>query len=95
MTLVSSTFGDYDPDGTTATQSESAIIGLVSNYATKDYKEGLIAMGDAPIYTTTEVTKDHKLKFDNKTYVVTFVESYPINEAIVLYYANIRTDGGI
>ena len=95
MTLVSSTAGDYDPDGTTTTQSESAIIGLISNYATKDYKEGLIAMGDAPLYTTTEITKSHKLKFDNKTYVVTFVESYPINEAIVLYYANIRTDGGI
>ena len=95
MTLISSTVGDYDPDGTTTTQSESAIIGLVSNYATKDYKEGLIAMGDAPLYTTTKITKAHKLKFDNKTYVVTFVESYPINEAIVLYYANIRTDGGI
>lgn len=95
MTLVSSTAGDYDPDGTTTTQSESAIIGLVSNYATKDYKEGLIAMGDAPLYTTTEITKEHKLKFDNKSYVVTFVESYPVNESIVLYYANIRTDGGV
>lgn len=95
MILVSSTVGDYDPDGTTITQSESDIIGLVSNYATKDYKEGLIAMGDAPLYTTTEITKDHKLKFDNKSYVVTFVESYPINESIVLYYANIRTDGGV
>lgn len=95
MTLVSSTSGDYDPDGTTTTQTESAIIGLISNYATKDYKEGLIAMGDAPLYTTTEITKEHKLKFDNKSYVVTFVESYPVNESIVLYYANIRTDGGV
>lgn len=94
--LITSTAGEYDPDtGATITETETTITGLIANYQTKDYKEGLIAMGDAPFYTTTEITKDHKLKFDNKKYVVTFVESYPVNASIVLYYANIRTDGGI
>ena len=95
ITLITTTAGDYDPDGTTTTQAESDIIGLITNYTTRDYKEGLIAMGDAPLYTTTEITKDHKLKFGNKKYVVAFVESYIINESSMLYYANIRTDGGV
>ena len=96
VTLVASTAGDYDPEnGTEITETETTITGLIANYQTKYYKEGLINMGDAPFYTTTEITKAHKLKFDNKSYVVTFVESYPINASIVLYYANIRTDGGL
>ena len=96
VTLVASTAGDYDPEnGTAITETETTITGLIANYQTKDYKEGLIAMGDAPLYTTTETTKEHKLKLDNKSYVVAFVVSYPVNESIVLYNANIRTDGGV
>lgn len=94
VTLITQIQGEYDPEsGEEVTELFSTIQGLIANYQTKDYKEGLITMGDAPFYTTAEITKNHKLQFDNKKYIVTFIESYPADASIVLYYANIRTDG--
>ena len=96
VTLINEVQGAYDPEvGNTITQTTETIMGLISAYSTKDYKEDLVLMGDAPFYTTHPIDKTNKLTFDGKSYVVTFVESYPVNASIVLYYANIRTDGGL
>lgn len=85
---------DYNPDiGETSTTKETEINIFASNYKTNDYKEGLINMGDLPIYTITKVQKDSILVIDGLIYTITFVESFMVNSSTVLYYANARSVG--
>jgi len=92
VTLNATTEGAYDPSSITPTSTavQSTIKAFIGVYKTIDLKDGLIELGDAPLYTTSKVDKDDTIEFDGKKYDIISVTSYGVNEATVLYVANIR-----
>lgn len=93
-TLETKSDADYNPDiGATSSTVSTTIQIFASNYKTNDYKEGLINMGDLPIYTTSKVQKNSTLIIGEVPHTITFVESFMVNDSTVLYYANARSLG--
>ncbi len=90
VTHVTVTSGEYNPDtGESSTKVEATIKGFVSAYSHRDYN-AVIAIGDAPMLTTTEVKIDDEIIIDLKRYSITLVKSTPLENGIVVYEANLR-----
>lgn len=90
VTHVTVTEGEYNPDtGESTAKAETTIKGFISTYSHRDYN-AVIAIGDAPMLTTTEVKIDDEIIIDSKRYSITLVTSTPLESGIVVYEANLR-----
>jgi len=91
-TLNTTTEGAYDPTsialGKTVVQSTIKV--YEGTYKTRDIKDGLIEIGDAPLYTISAIDKDDTVEYDSKKYAIISVTKYGVNESTVLHVANVR-----
>jgi len=92
-TLNSTTNGAYNPTSTTIgkTVVQSTIKIYESTYKSSEIKEGLIEIGDTPLYTTSQIDKDDTVGYGGKKYSITHITKYGVNASTVLYVANART----
>lgn len=91
VTLNTITAGEYNPDtGTSEISSASTIKAVKGTYKAYDYRDGVIKIGDAPLYTTSELKNDDTITIGTQNYSIVSVEEYSVESSVVLYVANIR-----
>jgi len=96
MTIISKVdaVGGYNPDTGTdysaTTETETTIVGFLSTYQTREYIDGMITLGDMPLYTVNPITKEDTVEIAGVIWAVTMVQEYNLESSVVLYIANLR-----
>jgi hypothetical protein len=95
MTIITKVdaVGGYNPDtGTdyTSTETTTDIIGFLSTYQTREYIDGMITLGDMPLYTVNPINKENTVSIGSDIWAVTMVQEYNLESSVVLYIANLR-----
>ena len=90
VTHITVTEEEYNPDtGSSSSETSTTITGVLDKYSRRDYND-VIAVGDTPLLTVSEVKIDDKIVIDTKEYSVTLVEATPLENGIVVYQCNLR-----
>ena len=96
MTIISrgEEVGGYNPetgtDYSVITETITDIIGFLSTYQTREYIDGMITLGDMPLYTVNAITKENTVSIGSDIWAVTMVQEYNLESSVVLYIANLR-----